>query len=68
VFPIDPYFLQIQKEIFMSKMLILVGFVVLLLLPGCGGEKERNMNKDKGFPRQETPKVKNKDTSKTESK
>ena len=52
----------------MSKMLILVGFVVLLLQPGCGGEKERNMNKDKGFPRQETPKVKNKDTSKSESK
>ena len=31
-----------------------------LLITGCGNDREKGMNKDKGFPRTETPKVEKK--------
>ena len=38
--------------------LLLCLFPLLGLLVGCGNEGERGMNKDKGFPRSESPQVK----------
>jgi len=45
------------------KINFLIGIVVSTFISGCGVDKEKGMNKDKGFPRTEIPKVeKNKDS------
>lgn len=38
-----------------------------LLIAGCGSDREKGMNKDKGFPRTETPKVEKKKASETKT-
>ena len=46
-------------------------FFVALSLPvlvaGCGSDREKGMNKDKGFPRTETPKVEKKKAPETKA-
>ena len=37
-----------------------VALSIPLFIAGCGSDREKGMNKDKGFPRTETPKVEKK--------
>lgn len=39
----------------LTKVLLLMSFSLVTL--GCGSDREKGMNKDKGFPRSETPKI-----------
>ena len=45
----------------------LIASAIPLLIAGCGSDREKGMNKDKGFPRTETPKVEKKKASETKT-
>jgi|LakMenE01Jun11ns_1017448.scaffolds.fasta_scaffold7110517_1 hypothetical protein len=45
----------------------LIASAIPLLIAGCGSDREKGMNKDKGFPRTETPKVEKKKASETKA-
>ncbi len=46
---------------------VLIVFSMPLLIAGCGSDREKGMNKDKGFPRTETPKVEKKKAPETKA-
>jgi hypothetical protein len=45
----------------------LIALSIPLLIAGCGSDREKGMNKDKGFPRTETPKVEKKKAPETKA-
>ena len=45
----------------------LIALSLPLLIAGCGSDREKGMNKDKGFPRTETPKVEKKKAPETKT-
>ena len=45
----------------------LIALSIPLLIAGCGSDREKGMNKDKGFPRTETTKVEKKKASETKT-
>ena len=45
----------------------LIALSIPLLFVGCGSDREKGMNKDKGFPRTETPKVEKKKAPETKA-
>ena len=45
----------------------LIASAIPLLIAGCGSDREKGMNKDKGFPRTETPKVEKKKAPETKA-
>jgi len=45
--------------------LFFVALSLPVLIAGCGSDREKGMNKDKGFPRTETPKVEKKKAPET---
>jgi uncharacterized lipoprotein len=45
----------------------LIAASIPLLIAGCGSDREKGMNKDKGFPRTETPKVEKKKAPETKA-
>ena len=45
----------------------LIALSIPLLMAGCGNDREKGMNKDKGFPRTESPKVEKKKASETKT-
>jgi len=45
----------------------LIATSIPLLIAGCGSDREKGMNKDKGFPRTETTKVEKKKASETKT-
>jgi len=45
----------------------LIALSIPLLMAGCGSDREKGMNKDKGFPRTESPKVEKKKTPETKA-
>ena len=44
-----------------------VALSIPLFIAGCGSDREKGMNKDKGFPRTETPKVEKKKAPETKA-
>jgi hypothetical protein len=47
--------------------LFFVALSLPVLIAGCGSDREKGMNKDKGFPRTETPKVEKKKAPETKA-
>jgi hypothetical protein len=47
--------------------LFFVALSLPILFAGCGSDREKGMNKDKGFPRTETPKVEKKKAPETKA-
>ncbi|RLS58567.1 MAG: hypothetical protein DWI06_03155 [Planctomycetota bacterium] len=45
----------------------LIALSIPLLMTGCGNDREKGMNKDKGFPRTESPKVEKKKAPETKA-
>ncbi len=45
----------------------LIALSIPLLIAGCGSDREKGMNKDKGFPRTESPKVEKKKAPETKA-
>lgn len=45
----------------------LVALSIPLFMTGCGSDREKGMNKDKGFPRTESPKVEKKKAPETKT-
>ncbi|NBR07636.1 MAG: hypothetical protein EBT92_17990 [Planctomycetes bacterium] len=70
-FPIAPFLFvfNVILDVHMIQYLkpFFIALSLLVLIAGCGSDREKGMNKDKGFPRTEIPKAEKKKGTETKS-